>query len=258
MKHNIKILIICLIFIKINNAFSIENFENLLLLNDFKTTSLMKASADNNTKAIDILLRNDYNIDAQNLANVSVLHYAVKNNSKDAVQLLINNKVNLNIQDDEGFTPLMRACLNENFAIVQILIDNGAYLWTKNNFEESALFLALVSDCNQCAQYILEEDYKRNKKLDSIKTTELNKSIKVAIKKENKEMYSLLTNYLKTQTTTIANIDDENNKINNTQGLQTGLKNNELRFIFNGRIINETEFKQIQEEYKEILNLFKK
>lgn len=282
MKYNIKILIICFIFMNIKNGFSIENFENLLLLNDFKTTSLMKASADDNVKAIDILIKNDYNINAQNLANVSVLHYAVKNNAINALKLLIKNKVNLNIQDDEGFTPLMRACLDENFQIVKILIDNGSYLWTKNEFGESALFLALVSDCNQCAQSIIEADYKRSGKLDSIKIKDLNKAIKIAIKKENKEMQTLLTNYLENQNIDLGNDLNNLNNLNNsnnsdnpnnseivpsyknfdndsdTEAGSHKKKSNELKFIFNGRTITEEEFKQIQKKYEEILAIFQK
>lgn len=177
---------------------SIENYQNVIFFNDFNINSLMKATEENNAKAISILMKSGYDVNAVNNAKVSSLHIAAKNNSIEALEELLKYSPKVNPQDEEGFTPLMRACMFENDDIVQILIKHKASLWTKNNFGDTSLVLATKSDCLGCIISILANTTKTVKNFDLI-TQEVNKAITVATKKEADLFVDLLKTFLKSK-----------------------------------------------------------
>ena len=53
---------------------------------------------------------------------------------------------------------IIEKCLNNNPESVEILIKNGANIWLKNNFNESALTHAVMSNCIECLR-IIKDNY---------------------------------------------------------------------------------------------------
>lgn len=211
--------------------------EQAIFLNDLKITSLMRAVSSNDTKAAEIFLNNGSSKNEKNIAGVSVVHIAVKNGSMDALKLLISENTDLNAVDEEKFTPLMRACIDGDDKIVKLLIDSGANVWPENAFGETALFLSVINDCNKCVEYIIEKDYKHNGAKNSFeyRNNEIEKSIKIAYKKQNKELEAFLKNY-QTKITDEKNMEEK------------------IIYVLDAKKINEKEFKKnLRNRYKNIL-----
>lgn len=211
--------------------------EETIFLNDLRITSLMRAVANNDVKAARIFLDNGSSVDEKNIAKVNSVHIAVKNESIDALKLLIDKKANINAVDEEKFTPLMRACMDGNDEIVEILIDAGASVWPENIFGETALFLAVSNDCNKCVEYIIEKDYRHNGAKNSYgyRSKELQKAIKIAYKKQNRDLETFLTEYKEKIT------QEVNSKEN-------------VNYVLDAKKIDEKEFKKdLRDRYKNIL-----
>lgn len=211
--------------------------EETIFLNDLKITSLMRAVANNDVKAAKIFLDNGSSVNEKNIAKVSVVHIAVKNESVDALKLLIQKKANINTFDEEKFTPLMRACIDGNDDIVKILIDAGANIWPENIFGETSLFLAVSNDCDRCVEYIIEKDYRHNGARNSYeyRNKEFQKAIKVAYRKQNKDLETFLTQYK----------DKITKEVNSKEN---------VNYILDAKKVNEKKFKKdLKDRYKSVL-----
>lgn len=185
-------------FININVLYCVErigNYEKNLLFNDFNITSLMKASEEDDAKAVSILVQSGYNPNDKNIAGVSSLHICAKNNSINTLKELLKYSADVNIKDDEGFTPLMRACMNNNNGIAKILIRNNASIWLLNNFGESALLLSSKLDNIECCVYIFGFTIMKEIKESADIEQQIEKSLNIAIKKENKELIDIIDLY---------------------------------------------------------------
>ena len=231
-------------FININVLYSVErigNYEKNLLFKDFNITSLMKASEEDDAKAVSILVQSGYNQNDKNVAGVSSLHICAKNNSINALKELLKYSPNINAKDDEGFTPLMRACMNDNNEIAKILIKNNASMWLVNDFNESALLLASKLDNTECCTYILGFSIiKKIKETVNIEQ-QIQKSLNVAIKKENQNLVDIIDSY-------------KNNKENffNFELVEKYFKNDidvkeRTVFVLDAKRINQKELKEISD-----------
>jgi len=88
--------------------------------------------------ALDILLKEGININAQNNKGQSPLHFCVLRKKPEMLKLLISRKAKVDIQDDRGGTPLWRAVFDYKaddimLEIIKELLDAGADPDLKNN-----------------------------------------------------------------------------------------------------------------------------
>ena len=230
-----------LIVVLLNICMANELNSEVIFLNDLKITSLMRAVAKNDVKAIKIFLDNNSNINERNVAGVGVLHIAVKNDALNALKYLIERKADINMIDEENWTPLMRACSNSNIEAVKILVDANAKIWTKNIFGEHALYLSVIHDCFECCKYLLEKDIENNNGKYGLilKNDEIDKLLKIAYKKQNEDLVNLLKEYR----------DGINKK-----GSLEKITKTEINYILDAKKMKEKELKgYLQQKYKEIL-----
>lgn len=175
----------------IMNKLLASNYTNIFSSDNFNITSLMNAVAQDDFKATEVFLKSGANVNESNLAKVTPLHIAAKNNSFRSMSILIDYKANINAVDFEGWTPLMRACLNKNEESVKILINSGANLWKKNVFGETALIHSVMSNCIECLN-LIKNNYKNQSYDKDVVIAEINKSLVMTYKKENKDMETIL------------------------------------------------------------------
>jgi hypothetical protein len=162
--------------------------------NNFNITSLMNAVYHNDFRSAGIFLKSGADVNEKNMAGVTALHVAAKANSVDAMKVLIEYKANLNATDDEQWTPLMRACLAGNYKAAELLVNSGANIWLKNKFGESALVHSVMSNTIECLVSI-KSNYKKSKYDKNTVIAEINKSLNLVYKKEDKEMEKILDEF---------------------------------------------------------------
>jgi len=75
-----------------------------------------------------------------------LLHVASVNNDKESVEELLKAGADINAKGENGFTPLHYAVEQGNYNIVNLLIYFGANKSVKNEFNETALDLAVNLD----------------------------------------------------------------------------------------------------------------
>ncbi len=187
-----------LIFIVIHTKVSLADntVKNTIFSNEFQITSLMKAAANDDKRAIEIFLNNDANINETNLAGQTALHIAVRHRSHEALLALLQYKpkIKVDAQDFEGWTPLMRACLFSDPESVRILIENQAKIFLKNNFNESSITIAVSSNCEKCVYFILK-NMPAKWQTNQIIAEQIKKAEKIVSKKQNSKMTQLLADF---------------------------------------------------------------
>ena len=75
--------------------------------------------------------------------------------------------------------------------MIRILVENGASLWKKNIFGETALVHSVMSNCIDCVN-IIKDNYKKQTYDKNYIINEINKSLIMTYKKENKDMENIL------------------------------------------------------------------
>jgi len=106
---------------------------------------LMQAIDIENVEILKVLLKSGANIEIKGSNNVTPLFYAViKESDSKIIKTLIKHGANINFKGYEhGWTPLMNASAKGNVRIVNILIEKGCKLNIENNYDKTALYLAL-------------------------------------------------------------------------------------------------------------------
>lgn len=175
-----------------------ESYKRAFLQDKFKINSLMNAAIEDNAVATSILIRSGNNINYRNSGGATALHIAARSGSSNVVKVLLENSADYKVRDNERFTPLMRASLAGDSRGVKLLRDvaDDKLAWCTNRYKQTALFLTAMSNCQSCAEILLENAGKNPKYIPLIKS-EIKKSIIVVDKKGNEEFKLMLENYLK-------------------------------------------------------------
>lgn len=112
------------------------------------TSLLLLAIEKDNYLSAKLLIEKGADINLQDKAGVSPLHWLARSDSENSMKLLkllinanTNNSLNLNLKDLEGYTPLMRAVEFENDEIVEMLVKAGANVDIKNKYGKNAISL---------------------------------------------------------------------------------------------------------------------
>lgn len=89
-------------------------------------TPLMFAATDGNFDMVQLLLKNNANIDAVNDHHKSSLILAIQTMQYDVAKLLILKNAKINVEDSIGNTALYYAIISGNTETVKLLLENGA------------------------------------------------------------------------------------------------------------------------------------
>ncbi|KAK6331269.1 hypothetical protein TWF730_004357 [Orbilia blumenaviensis] len=120
---------------------------------DIKTkigqTPLHTAINIENQYLVELLLNYNANINIKDKNGKVPLHAAVQVGNQGLVELLLDyGEANPDINDKQGQTPLFTAARNGMIGIVAYLLAQGANPNIKNNWGETALFMAMKSDAS--------------------------------------------------------------------------------------------------------------
>jgi len=119
---------------------------------------LFEAVENEDLKTLKKLLKDGYDIEAENPYGLTPLMVAVDYSLNDVVTFLLEEGVNVNAQTEEslGRTPLMFASTNKSAKNVKPLLSAGADIETKDTFGRTALVCAYKWG-NTKAQKLLED-----------------------------------------------------------------------------------------------------
>ena len=110
-------------------------------------TALMDAVIHDQLESVAALIRYGADVDIQNNAGCSALHFALTNqgaNQNPIIQHLINAGCSTNIQDRNGFSPIMAAVLEDKPTILELLIQSGADINATDNTGATAYQLCKI------------------------------------------------------------------------------------------------------------------
>lgn len=91
-----------------------------------KRTALHSAALIGNTKIIELLLQNGFDVDFADSDGETPLFFAITNPFPDSVILLLKNGANPNVQNKDGITPLHFAIKKSNVLAMEYLMKAGA------------------------------------------------------------------------------------------------------------------------------------
>ena len=92
----------------------------------YSMTAIMLAGMKGHLETVKILLKLWNNLNKQDVAGRTALHFATRNNHYNVVQHLLDNSADPNIPDYEGHTPLMIASQKGHCNIAKLLLHNDA------------------------------------------------------------------------------------------------------------------------------------
>ena len=137
------------------------------LLNVYPATPLHFAATNNDSKTVEILLKNGTDVNTKNEADFTPLHYAVRANAPAIVEILIKNSANVNAKNVYGGTPLHEAARNNADTIAEFLVIHDADVDAKNDFGKTPLYNAVLNNALETVKILLNYDADVNVKDDS-------------------------------------------------------------------------------------------
>lgn len=87
---------------------------------------LVDAAKNKEWEAVDVLLRQQLDVDTAQADGATALHWAAYWNERDTLERLIGAGANVDAENDYGATPLWVACANRHAGIVARLLEDGA------------------------------------------------------------------------------------------------------------------------------------
>ncbi|CAC5371913.1 unnamed protein product [Mytilus coruscus] len=113
-------------------------------------TPLYLASTFGHTDIVELLLKQNYDIDSHDCFNFTPLYVAALCNHIETVKILVKHGCDINMCNDENESPLYVASKWGNVDIVKLLLDNNCIINICNEKRESPLHAAL--NCMGCIE----------------------------------------------------------------------------------------------------------
>jgi ankyrin repeat protein len=104
-----------------------------------------------------LLLRNGFDIRANDLDKETALCWAAENGHLAAVQLLADEKADITSKDKRGFTALQSAARFGHKPVIQLLLQKGAFIEEKDDKGRTALALAAEWGHTEVARLLLDK-----------------------------------------------------------------------------------------------------
>lgn len=120
-------------------------------------TPLHYVSLNGNLDVVKLLIDKGANVNAENSVKTIPLHYASTNGYLDVVKLLIHKGANINAKNSHGNIPLHEASESGHLDIVKLLIYKGANINAKNNSNNTPLILAGKNNHKETVKFLIEK-----------------------------------------------------------------------------------------------------
>ena len=102
-------------------------------------TPLHHAAWNNAAATAEVLLKQGADIHATNKNGWTPLHWGALNNAADTAEVLLKNGAEVNAKNKDGDTPLHHAARNSNYITAEVLLKNGAEVNAKNKDGDTPL-----------------------------------------------------------------------------------------------------------------------
>ena len=150
--------------------FLVEHNANVNIKNKNSETPLMFAVKYATLDVVKYIFEHHANINAKDKNNETCLFIATKYNSGNQLnrlekfKYLVERSGNLNVKNKDGYTPLMMAAKYNKFDLIKQLIKYGARVNIKNDYNETAIDIAIKNDNFKLADYL--EEYESDSDCD--------------------------------------------------------------------------------------------
>lgn len=127
----------------------------------FGDTPLLLACDWINRAVADYCIQRGANINAKNINQYTILHYAAINHWNDLIPIALKNGVDIDLETGNSRTsPIEFAMFNQNAEAVKIFIKNGAKLKLTFSAGHSATLLhrAATYECDELAKHLVREN----------------------------------------------------------------------------------------------------
>ena len=105
-------------------------------------TPLHHAAWNNAADTAEVLLKQGADVHATNKNGWTPLHWGALNNAADTAEVLLKNGADVNAKNKDGDTPLHHAARNSNYIAAEVLLKNGADVNAKNKDGDTPLHWA--------------------------------------------------------------------------------------------------------------------
>ena len=129
-----------------------KRVKNTNYLTEFYDTPLQRAAEIGNTEIMKLLLSRGANVSARNIIGETPLIEAHR--YKEAIEVLLDNGADIDAQDRKGWTALMHAIWDHNYESVQLILNRGANIGIKNIDNKTAMDIASETGDNKMVKLL--------------------------------------------------------------------------------------------------------
>ncbi|WP_264686735.1 MULTISPECIES: ankyrin repeat domain-containing protein [unclassified Wolbachia] len=144
------------------DEFDVNDAFDILLRRNQKL--LIIAVQNGYTKTVGVLLEAGADVNAKDMLNRTVLHYAALCGRKEIVEFLISKEADVNAKDVLNCTALHHAALYGRKEVVEFLISKGAGVNAKNIFWCTALHYAALYGRKEIVEFLISKEADVNAK----------------------------------------------------------------------------------------------
>ena len=129
---------------------------NVDAVDEYRSTTLIKAAAVGNDAAVKLLLKHGANVRASDNFGRTALMNAAEDGYDIVVELLLKHGVNVNTSSKFGDTTLMKAIMHGHDTVVELLLKHGANVNASDTYGDTALMKAILRGHNKAVELLLQ------------------------------------------------------------------------------------------------------
>ncbi|VDI47999.1 uncharacterized protein MGAL_10B000940 [Mytilus galloprovincialis] len=129
-------------------------------------TPLMHACKMNQTKIVEVIVKNGIDIDSESSEGKTALMFACFEGYTDIAEILLKNQASVNKSDNSGLTSLMVACQKGSLSCVKLLTKYGADMDIKSSALLSAFKIACYTENYEIVDHLVSQESYKSLKYD--------------------------------------------------------------------------------------------